>query len=96
MPSYRFSQHRQSHFVLKGLGVIGIFIVAIQRANPPKAPQGMRAVWCPRCNAVQNIPNDRATFECWQCKLSSNATGASDSSEDAREWLNSNKKEPDE
>jgi LSD1 subclass zinc finger protein len=51
------------------LGVIGIFIVAVQRPNLPKAPPGMRAVRCPRCNAVQNIPNNQSGFERWQCKL---------------------------
>jgi hypothetical protein len=34
----------------------------------PKAPPGMRAVKCPRCNTVQNIPETRPEYECWQCK----------------------------
>ena len=31
-------------------------------------PEGMRAVSCARCNAVQNVPINDSTFECWQCK----------------------------
>ena len=76
------------------LGVIGIFIVAVQRPNLPKPPPGMRAVRCPKCNAVQNIPHGQTTFECWQCKLVSNAAGP-DGPEDAREWLNRIKKQQD-
>jgi phage FluMu protein Com len=72
------------------LGVIGVFIVAVQRANLPKPPPGMRALRCPRCNAVQNIPEGQPTFECWQCKQASSVTKP-DGPEDAREWLNRNK-----
>ena len=73
------------------LGVVGVFIVAVQRANLPTPPPGMRALRCPRCNAVQNVPEGQPTFECWQCKQVSSVTKP-DSPEDAREWLNRNKK----
>src|ERR1700743_1860513 len=72
-------------------GVSGLFIVAVQRGTLPKPPPGMRAQRCPRCNAVQNIPESQPTFECWQCKQVSGVTKP-DSPENAREWLNRNKK----
>lgn len=50
------------------LGIIGIAIVVFQKPGLPKAPAGMRAVKCPRCNAVQNIGKTQTTYECWQCK----------------------------
>jgi hypothetical protein len=85
------------------LGVIGVIIVIVQRPNLPKPPPGMRAVQCPRCNAMQNIPDGQTTFECWQCKLVSNVAGAGyvagkrgpDGPEDTREWLNRTKKQQD-
>jgi hypothetical protein len=78
------------------LGVIGIGIVAVQRPDLPKPPPGMRAVRCPRCNAVQNIPHDQTTFDCWQCKLTSDAGSARPRNpENAREWLNRKKREDD-
>jgi hypothetical protein len=40
------------------LGVIGIIIVLVQKPGLPPAPEGMRAVKCPRCNTVQNIPRN--------------------------------------
>ncbi|WP_152531199.1 hypothetical protein [Mycobacterium sp. UM_CSW] len=50
-----------------------LFIVALPMAifskpGLPQAPPGMRAVKCPRCNAVQNIPATQPEYECWQCK----------------------------
>lgn len=50
-----------------------LFIVALPMAifskpGLPQAPPGMRAVKCPRCNAVQNIPDTQPEYECWQCK----------------------------
>jgi hypothetical protein len=41
---------------------------------------------------VQNVPEGQPTFECWQCKQVSNVTKPDDPAEDAREWLNRNKK----
>jgi hypothetical protein len=52
------------------LGVIGIVIVLIQKPGLPPAPAGMRAVKCPRCNTVQNIPRSDTGYECWQCQNS--------------------------
>ena len=76
------------------LGFIGIGIVAVQRPNLPKAPPGLMAVKCPRCNAVQNIPRDKTTFECWQCKLTSDVGSVSPRDpEGAREWLDRTKKQ---
>jgi hypothetical protein len=51
------------------LGVIGLVVVALLPAGEPRAPVGMQAFACPRCNANQNIPSSVPTFECWQCKL---------------------------
>jgi len=58
---------------------------------------------CPRCNAVQNIPDAQTAFECWQCKLVSNVAGAGyvagrrgpDKPEDTREWFNRTTGQPE-
>lgn len=52
------------------LNVIGIIIVACAKPGLPKAPDGMHAVKCPRCNTVQNVPENQRVYECWQCKTS--------------------------
>jgi hypothetical protein len=78
-----------------------VLIVAVLPKLPPRAPEGMRSVQCPRYNAVQNIPSSHATFACWQCKLVNNVAGAGyvagrrgpDGPEDTREWLNRTKKQ---
>ena len=54
------------------LGLIGLVVVALQAPGEPRAPVGMHAFNCPRCNARQNIPSSVPTFECWQCKLAVN------------------------
>jgi hypothetical protein len=88
------------------LGVLfapSVLIVAVLPKLPPGPPPGMQAVQCPRCNAVQNIPSDQPNFECWQCKLVTDAPGARYMAgspkplppEDTREWLNRNKSEDD-
>lgn len=51
------------------LGVFGILIVALWKPGMPPAPGGMRAVKCPRCNAIQNVGLEAPTFDCWQCHL---------------------------
>lgn len=48
--------------ILGPLGVLAALLVST------KAPEGMQAVTCPRCNARQNIPAGDTTFECAQCK----------------------------
>lgn len=50
-------------------GCFGVLIVALLPKQLPKAPPGLVAVTCPRCNAAQNVPNAQA-FECWRCHLS--------------------------
>jgi len=52
------------------LGIIGVIIVICRRPGLPQAPPGMRAVKCPRCNTVQNVPEKQRVYECWQCKAS--------------------------
>lgn len=52
------------------LGVIALIIVAFTTPGLPKAPAGMRAVKCRRCNAVQNVPQTQRVYECWQCRHS--------------------------
>jgi hypothetical protein len=52
------------------LGIIGVIIVICQKPGLPQAPPGMRAVKCPRCNTVQNVPDKQRVYECWQCKAS--------------------------
>jgi hypothetical protein len=71
------------------LPVIGLIIVAVLPSLPPPTPIGMRSILCPRCNALQNIPATDPTFECWQCKLVSEAAG--EEPEDLRDWLNRHK-----
>jgi predicted RNA-binding Zn-ribbon protein involved in translation (DUF1610 family) len=58
------------------LGIIGVIIVLCQRPNLPPAPPGMRAVKCPRCNTIQNVPEDQRVYECWQCKASNELCAA--------------------
>lgn len=66
----------QSFMIGAVLGIIGIAIVIVQKPGLPKAPTGMRAERCPRCNAVQNIGITQLTYECWQCaaKVKASAT----------------------
>jgi hypothetical protein len=86
-------------FITGLLPVVGLIIVAVLPALPPLPPAGMRSVRCPRCTAVQNIPAADTTFECWQCKLVSDAEGARvgderrppDDPEGLRDWLNRHK-----
>ena len=49
------------------LGVVGVVIVACMKPRLPDAPDGMRAVQCPRCNAAQNVERDASSYDCWQC-----------------------------
>lgn len=51
------------------LWIIGVIIVIFQKPGLPPAPTGLYAAQCPRCNALQNVPNNAPTFECWQCHL---------------------------
>jgi hypothetical protein len=86
-------------FITGLLPVVGLIIVAVLPALPPPAPVGMLSVRCPRCNTVHNIPAVDTTFECWQCKLVSDAAGAhvdtprrpSHPPEDLRDWLDRHK-----
>jgi hypothetical protein len=90
-------------FVLGAVFAPSVLIVAVLPKLPPKPPEGMRSVQCPRCNAVQNIPDAQPSFECWQYKLVSNVAGAGyvagrrgpDRHEDTREWLNRTTKRQD-
>jgi uncharacterized membrane protein YeaQ/YmgE (transglycosylase-associated protein family) len=60
----------QNGFALLGLllGLIGVAAAAIVSPGIPSAPEGMRLVMCPRCNAQQNVGVDEPSYECWQCK----------------------------
>ena len=49
-------------------GIFGVIITALLPKQLPKAPRGLTAVACPRCNAAQNVPNPDH-YECWQCHL---------------------------
>lgn len=57
------------------LGIIGLIVVIAQKPGLPPAPPGLYATKCPRCNAVQNVPYDAPTFECWQCHLATPLPG---------------------
>jgi len=49
-------------FVLGAVFAPSVLIVAVLPKLPPRPPEGMRSVQCPRCNAVQNIPHAQTTF----------------------------------
>lgn len=51
------------------LGLIGLIVVIAKRPGLPEAPPGLYATKCTRCNAVQNVPIQATSFECWQCHL---------------------------
>lgn len=57
------------------LGLIGVVIAACLRKQLPKAPSGMLALQCARCNAVQNVPTGQPLFECWQCHSTNQGPG---------------------
>jgi hypothetical protein len=57
------------------LGPYGVASVVSEKPGFPQAPSGMRAVKCPRCNAVQNIDETQAVYECSQCKTVNSARG---------------------
>jgi DNA-directed RNA polymerase subunit RPC12/RpoP len=61
------------------LGIFGAIIVICQRPGLPKAPSGMRAVKCPRCNTIQNVPETQPEYVCWQCKAAHRLWGAAPS-----------------
>ena len=50
------------------LGPYGVVSVVREKRGLPKAPAGMRSVKCPCCNAVKNIGETQADYECSQCK----------------------------
>ena len=56
------------------LGIYGVASVVRDKPGLPKAPPGMRAVKCPRCNAVQTIGETQAGYECSQCKTVNSST----------------------
>jgi DNA-directed RNA polymerase subunit RPC12/RpoP len=61
------------------LGIFGAIIVICQRPGLPKAPSGMRAVKCPRCNTIQNVPETQPEYVCWRCKAAHRLWGAAPS-----------------
>jgi len=52
------------------LFIVALIVEVLAKPGLPQAPPGMRAVKCPRCNTVQNVPEKQRTYECWQCKAS--------------------------
>jgi hypothetical protein len=50
------------------LGPYGVASVVREKPGLPKAPSGMRAIRCPRCNAVQTIGETQADYQCSHCK----------------------------
>jgi ribosomal protein S27E len=58
------------------LSLIGVVLVIFAPSGLPKAPAGMRAVKCPRCNTVQNTPEAEPVYECWQCKATHRLWGS--------------------
>lgn len=49
-------------------GIFGIILACVWPAGLPKAPDGMRAVKCQRCNTAQNVPLEKLRATCYQCK----------------------------
>jgi hypothetical protein len=63
-----------------GLGTIfGAIIVICQRPGLPKAPPGMWAVNCPRCNTIQNVPETQPEYMCRRSKAAHRLWGAAPS-----------------
>jgi hypothetical protein len=58
------------------LGIFGAIIVICQRPGPPKAPPGMRAVKCPRCNTIQNVPETQPEYVCFAAQSCPPTTGS--------------------
>lgn len=56
-------------FLLGVLGPIAIIAAVLAAKGEPPVPVGMKAVTCPRCNALQNVDPSQEQYECWQCKL---------------------------
>jgi hypothetical protein len=57
------------------LGIIGVIVMIVRQPKLPKPPPGMRAVKCPRCNAVGNRPESQPKYVCWQCKAAYRVEG---------------------
>lgn len=51
-------------------GWLAILVLATVPDTAP-IPSGMRRVYCPRCNAEQNISQGAPSYECWQCHQTS-------------------------
>lgn len=68
---------RSAEWFLVGLvfGPLGI-LAALLAPRGFKTPDGRQAVTCPRCSTQQNVLTTDATYECWQCKLVSQVSGA--------------------
>lgn len=60
------------------LGILGVIITLCLSKQLPAAPPGMLAVQCPRCNAVQNVPEGQPQYQCWQCHSLCPAPGFED------------------
>ena len=51
------------------LGLISVVILLFMKPGLPKAPAGMRAVKCARCNTVQNVILGQGRVDlCFRCE----------------------------
>ncbi|WP_412475548.1 hypothetical protein ACK8HH_03670 [Gordonia sp. LUNF6] len=47
---------------------LAILVLATIPTQTP-TPAGTRRIYCPRCNAEQNVAHNAPSYECWQCHL---------------------------
>jgi hypothetical protein len=68
------------------LGFFGLAVIALKSRGPDHIapPAGFYAVRCFTCNAVQNISNADADYECWQCHRTTVIRPSSDPDENGR------------
>lgn len=68
------------------LGIIGLVITVCLPSELPKAPPGMIALQCPRCNAVQNVSAGQPRYQCWQCHITNAAPGFEPAFQALAQW----------
>lgn len=84
----------ESFFLGFIFGVIGLIIVIFLPPGMPQAPPGMRAVKCPRCNAVENLPRTQSDYICWQCHTANRAPSAASVAGSLTTWATSAADQP--
>jgi len=72
----RGKNRNQAGWFAAGVLFVGfVLVVALLPKLPDPAPDGMRAESCPRCNAVQNVPENAPSYTCWRCRYEARLIG---------------------